>query len=210
MTTFVSASLIQTSLNSLRVDVDFRILYDLGELPDQLKKGKDIDILVRPEDVSACVSSLKKQNFKEVIHPNIADIYIYNAPRRRMFVKQGLYIDIHQKLVVRSLDAGQWLPLDIEIQYASWADPHSPEDAVSFLPAAVEFCYLIVRCIFEKKNFPMAQRERISKLSSLIDDAAKHTLLSKVFFAFTPVLISLIAAERWEDIIPSYLEFGNY
>lgn len=210
MISFINENLVKDSLSALGSAVEFRVLYDLGEIPEKLKEGKDIDILVRPKDVRTCASALRKLNFLEVVHPNIADIYIYGAPRRRMFMKQGLYFDIHSRLVVRSLDAGQWLPLDAEIQNAAWDEADSSVCGASLLPAEVEFCYLIARCIFDKKSFPEAQHERISELAPIVDEALVHSFLSKVFFAFTPVLLSVIAAKKWEDIIPTYFKFKDY
>lgn len=210
MTAFLNQAFIQNSINALAEAVNFRLLYDLAELPAKLKHGKDIDILVAPEDMKTCIVTFKRQNFKEIAHPNIADTYIYGAPKRRMFMAQGLYFDVHTKLVVRSLDAGQWLPLDVEIQDAAWTSSSSSVAGAPLLPAPVEFTYLIARCVFDKKKFPKAQRLRIKFLSQQVDDELKHALLSKVFFAFTPVLLDAIASECWEEILQLYLRFGEY
>lgn len=207
---YIDENLVNDVCACLRKNVDFRILYDLGEIPEKLKVGKDLDILVRGDELDLCASELKKLKFRQVIHPNSADVFIYGAKRRLMYKREGMYVDVHRQLVVRSLDAGQWMPIDMELQKAAWSlEPTKSGNSV-FLPPVIEFSYLVARCIFDKRGFGFAQRERLTALNNNLKKQTRNEYLSKIFFAFTPVLIEMIEMNSWDEIVSAHSQFGNY
>lgn len=207
---FLDATFVNETLEEIFDGDCARLLYDLGELPDKLLVGKDVDILIHDKDFPYLSSKLKKLNFHEVTHPNIADTYIYGALKRRMFLRKGLFLDIHSQIVVRSLDAGQWMPLDVTIQEAAWATKALTESEFPIVPREVECIYLIARCIFDKKCFPKAQRERISYLLCNQLESSHKNMTKKVFFSFSEILLDFARRGDFDSIFKAYKNFRDY
>ena len=90
-----------------------------NELPSHLKAGKDIDILVNKKDEKKFVHFFRSHNYKATNHPFKYDIFLYGVDRfefKYMNKNNQIDFDLVFQLAVRSLDAGQFIPLDKIIQ----------------------------------------------------------------------------------------------
>jgi hypothetical protein len=186
------------------------------ELPSKLKYDKDIDILVHKKDKKKLINFFKLHQFKEVRHPFKNDIYLYGADRYSFQYNSHnkILFDLNFQILVRSIEAGQWIPLDNCIQTSAW-------DSKRFVKKSGNFGYwtygfedelvtLIARCVFDKKEFQRGYIERIKSLLALVDMEEVSIKLCLIFFKFTPYLIKLIKQNRFQEIINSYFEFREY
>ena len=185
-----------------------------SELPYGLKKNKDIDVLVSDGSGEAAEVVLSSMNFKLVRHPHRFDKRLYNLPKFRFYKNpHGVYLDVSRKLCCRSLDAGQWIPLDESIQTRAWEARRTVQYGAltcDMLSPEVEFVSLLCRCVFDKRTFPPAYVSRIFELYKVVNKEELLGLLQLVFFKFSPRLIEFIDQKKTESIICSYFQFREY
>ena len=90
-----------------------------NELPNNLIIGKDIDILVDHNQLDDLKSFLKENSFKEILHPHRSNVFLYGVKKFKFYRNPDhILFDLNFELVCRSLDAGQWIPLDQVVQKA--------------------------------------------------------------------------------------------
>lgn len=185
-----------------------------NELPDYLELKKDIDILVRPENKENMHAFLLANRFSEIQHPYSNDVRFYGVDAFRKYKNQeGLLIDINFQAVVRSLDKGQWIPLDQAIQKELWASKRSVSvGAVQvMMPGAEDFFVLtLARCVFDKKDFTDWHRDLLSQTVEECDIELLSKKFDLIFFKFAPRLMDLVKFSDFDEIIPSYLSFSDY
>jgi hypothetical protein len=188
---------------------NYRLLYHLGEIPNSIPEKKDIDIIVQQESFPLLASFL--EDFCEIVHPNYHEPHLYNLIKRRMFVKDGLYIDIHQQLAVRSLNHGEWIPLDQELQSRVWARSSIlPNLDLPILAPTDEFVYLTARAIFDKKTFSKSYSVRLKKLFYETNPEETIYLLEKILFRFSSIAYGMIKLEQFDQIYHAYRTFKDY
>jgi len=197
-------------------DLQYILIRNINyELPQKLKMGKDIDLLVNYEDKNSILDFFLNNKFKEIPHPHRNDIYLYGV-NKYLFLKNecGIVIDLNFQLAVRSLDAGQWIPLDQEIQKSVWDCKRFVQLKNNFgywsLDYEDEFVFLISRSIFDKKEFQTGYIDRINELLSLIDQDRVFLKLKKIFFNYTPHLLEQIKNRDYLNIFGNYLKFSDY
>ena len=100
--------------------IRYLLLRNIGnELPNNFLKGKDIDILVNPDDKQKLIAALEKSNWIKSIHPwdfGKNFVFLYSMDQFIMYSLNGIHLDICFQLCCRSLNAGEWFPLDSLIQ----------------------------------------------------------------------------------------------
>jgi len=184
-----------------------------NELPDNLEIGKDIDLLV--EDREKIVKILKKNNFKKITHPHQNNIFLYGVEKFEFYKNdKELLFDLNFQIAVRSLDAGQWIPLDQKIQESTWKNKRfvQLEDDFGYWTLSYndEFIILIARSIFDKREFQEGYIRRIDELKDKIDIEDVKEKMGLVFFKFTPYLLEMIEKKDYENIIKNYIQFKEY
>ena len=184
-----------------------------NELPDNLEIGKDIDLLV--EDREKIVKILKKNNFKKITHPHQNNIFLYGVEKFEFYKNdKELLFDLNFQIAVRSLDAGQWIPLDQKIQESTWKNKRfvQLEDDFGYWTLSYndEFIILIARSIFDKREFQEGYIRRIDELKDQIDIEDVKEKMGLVFFKFTPYLLEMIEKKDYENIIKNYIQFKEY
>ncbi len=126
----------------------------------------------------------------------------------------NILFDLNFQIAVRSLDAGQWIPLDQSIQKSAWKNRRFEQLNEDFgywtLSYEDEFVSLVARSIFDKNEFQSGYVKRIDELSSIIEKLNVIEKLNTVFFKFTPFLMDYIVNKDYENIIKNYLEFKEY
>lgn len=205
-------SLFKTINNS---KIEYVLLRNINkELPSNLQAGKDIDILVRISSRTQLLKILNFENFSRIRHPHNNNIYLYGIRKFEFYKKNNLYLDICYELCCRSLNKGEWVPLDHKIQKSIWANKRFTKETHNFqywtLGFEDEFVSLVTRAIFDKRVFSNNYVKRINYLLKKINKEAVIDKFQTVFFKFAPILFELIVLEDFDTIINNYLEFKEY
>ena len=184
-----------------------------NELPTHLEIGKDIDLLVNNRE--KIVDFFKNNNFKKINHPHQNNIFLYGVKKFEFYKNdKEILFDLNFQIAVRSLDAGQWIPLDETIQLSAWENRRFEQQSEDFgywtLSYDDEFISLVARSIFDKKEFKDAYIKRIEELFVLINKEEVVKKLNMVFFNFTPYLLEMIEKQEFDNIITNYLQFKEY
>jgi hypothetical protein len=196
--------------------LDYILIRNINsELPDKLKSGKDIDILVKKEQKNRFINFLKKNNYCQIPHPFKNDAYLYGADKFIFFYnkKNDILFDLNFQLVCRSLNAGEWIPLDQQIQNSIWENKKFIKNnnfSSWFLDDEDEFLMLVVRSVFDKKEFQAGYIQRIGQLYKTIDIKKVEEKMKSIFFKYTPYLLSQINDKQYKEIIDNYIKFREY
>ena len=188
------------------------------ELPSSLKSGKDIDVLVNPDDRIRFSKIMEENGYLYRIHPYGIEHgwkYAYGLEKHQFWQKKDckavFYIDVCFHLCVKSLTPKTWVPLDDKINHNIWEKVEKNEKlGCPCLDEKTCFVYLFARCIFDKRIFPENYIAEIEKRKGLLEDSEIHELLSCVFYKFTPNLIQLVKAKKYSEIIQKFLSFKDY
>ena len=185
-----------------------------NELPSKLEMGKDIDILIDKKDENKIVSFFKKNGYVSIPHPFKNDIFLYGVDRFEFKYNNNILFDLNFQIAVRSLDAGQWIPLDRKIQESAWDNRRFEQITEKFgywaLSFEDEFICLVARSIFDKKEFQSGYVKRIEELKSKINIIDVEKKLKLIFFKYTPNLFKQINNKDYKNIIKNYLQFNEY
>ncbi len=186
------------------------------ELPHKLEVGKDIDILINKNEEKKFISFLKENSYKQLIHPFRYDTFLYGVNRLEFRYKNNkdILFDPNFQIIVRSFEAGQWIPLDQIIQKSAWENKRFHQQDSNFgywtLSYDDEFVCLVARCVFDKKEFQDGYKKRIDELYSMINKEDVLEKLNLIFFKFTPYIMELIKEKNYDNIIKNYLQFKEY
>lgn len=186
------------------------------ELPGNLLMGKDIDLLVRKSDHPKFEEFLFSLGFCEFRHPFRNDVYLYGVDRFQKYLNKesGILLDLNFQLAVRSLDAGQWIPLDQEIQKSAWENRRfcQQSDGFSFWSLSPEddFIGLVSRSVFDKRYFDKGYQKRIETLLPLIEIDTVMEKFELIFFRFSSTLMKNLEQKEYETILANYIEFKDY
>ena len=188
-----------------------------NELPDGLKIGKDIDILVHKKDESKFIDFFDLHGYSAIKHPFRNNVFLYSADKFEFKYNNknnNILFDLNFQILVKSLDAGQWIPLDNNIQLSAWENKRleHQEGGISYwtLSYEDEFVCLVARSIFDIKEFKEGYIKRIINLLPLIDKNSVILKFNLIFFKFTPHLMKLIEKNQYKNIIKKYLAFRDY
>jgi len=187
-----------------------------NELPEKLEIGKDIDILVSKNDEKKFQEFFKRNGYETIPHPFRNDVFLYEVDRFEFKYNNNnnILFDLNFQIVVRSLDAGQWIPLDQKIQESAWNNRRFEKIDEEFrywtLSYNDEFVTLIARSVFDKKVFLKGYINRIEELKNKIEVNDVKEKLELVFFKYTPYLLEQIENKDYDNIIKNYLQFKEY
>jgi hypothetical protein len=185
-----------------------------SELPNNLRIGKDIDLLVPYNERSKFINFLIEKGFKNIRHPHFNDIFLYSANKFEFFVnKDNVLLDLNYQLACRSLNAGEWIPLDQKIQDSAWKNKKINKiDKFTYYSLGMEdeFVALVTRSIFDKKEFQKGYIKRIDGLINVIDVNDVTAKFQLIFFKFTSVLLSMLKKRQYETILDGYISFSEY
>lgn len=176
--------------------------------------GADIDLLVHHGSRDLFLNLLKKNGWNKVKHPHDYSnqfVFLYSMPPLEFFQGPGRPIDVTYKLACRSLNAGEWIPLDDQIQQFIWSNRVAVSGPWKFeLPPEAMFIHLVTKAVFDKSRFPEIYKLEVIRCLSFSDITLLKTLLEKVFFKFTPQLLQMVKAEEFDRIRKNYIQFREY
>lgn len=200
-------------------DILYVIIKNVGdELPFHLKDGKDIDILVHESCMRKFEEFMVSHNFDMQIQPlgrangwNFA----YKLPEYQFWKYKDdrftFYVDASFKLCCKSLTPKMWIPLDKSINDDIWEKKvYDSEHHWWMMDDETVLVYLLVRGIFDKREFKAGYIEGIEQRKSSLVNEDVQGKLSKVFFNYTQSLTDQVIAGKYDDIIRNYLMFANY
>lgn len=215
----VEAKYIISFFNQLNQSgLDYILIRNINEeLPLSLERGKDIDLLVKKQNQKDFRKFFFANQYKEIEHPFSKDTYLYTADKPIKFLSSsnaGVWIDLNFQALVRSLDAGQWIPLDNNIQESLWENRKQVCNSNDFsywaLSEEDEFVLLVARAIFDKKCFTEGYLKRIKELWPLVNKPLIEEKFNQIFFKFSFCLMELIEKHSFQEIIEKYLTFVGY
>jgi len=184
------------------------------ELPGSLRIGKDIDLLVPYNERSKFINFLVGKGFKNIRHPHCNNIFLYGVNKFEFFInKDNVLLDLNYQLACRSLNAGEWIPLDRKIQDSAWEDKKLNKiDGFAYYSLGMEdeFVALVTRSVFDKKEFQKGYIKRIDELINVIDVNDVIAKFQLIFFKFTSVLLSMLKKRQYEMILDQYISFKEY
>jgi hypothetical protein len=186
------------------------------EIPSKLKTGKDIDILISKKNYGKFINFFKDNQYKKISHPHKYDTFLYGVDKFefKYNANNKIIFDLNFQIAVRSLDAGQWIPLDQVIQKSAWKNKRFEQKNEDFgywtLSHEDEMVCLIARSILDKEEFKDGYINRINELYDLIDKENIMKKLNLIFFKFTPDLIGYIENKQYSKIIQNYIQFKEY
>lgn len=214
---YLSSDLIKDSFKTLNESkIPYLLIRNINnELPNNLLPGKDIDILIRSEDLARMLTYLKSNSYKERPHPWRNDIFLYALPKFRFMVKNELIFDFCTKLSCRSINQGEWLPLDNFIQQKAWETRTLKDfDGIEYSTVSkeVEIVTLIVRSIFDKNRFESGYEYRIKELLTFnLDQKTVSEMLSLVFFSAAGFIWdSIKTRDDFSEIYKDYISYKKY
>ncbi len=211
---FVDSQIIMNFFRMLNEEnIQYVIRNNLGnEIPNHLRKSKDIDLLIHEDDYSrfeekmfelGCRKEEKADN--RFLYGLKGDIMWYMPDYMETF-----RVHVFSKLSCKAL-LPFWIPLDKKIQKRIWEEKiWDKENEWWIVDNETRFVYLLVRCIFDKKQFMDVYIEDIKKYKEIIDMDLTKELLSTVFFKYTNRLLFMIDNNKFEDIIEDYISYSEY
>lgn len=214
--TAIAANHVIEVLNALNSKkVRYAVCRDIeNALPENYKGDADIDLVIHPEDWKPAQTVLKSQNWFEVLHPfdNQTDfVFLYGVKRFRFFVRGSAKLDICFQLACRSTNAGEWIPLDQEIQDSVWANRKWDDERQCYTLAPIdEIVHLLARAYFDKKVVTEAYRLRIEELFSDMDESELEHRLGLVFFRASGEVMSCLRSSELDAIMTRVTEFNDY
>lgn len=194
-------------------NIDYILLRNLeDELPKNLLINKDIDIIVNEKDSKLFSQLMIQNNWKQKEHPFRNVPFLYGMKPFQFYYKNGIYIDVCFELACRSLNKGEWFPLDMKIQEALWMNKKHIRDKPweYCLSHEDEFVHLVTRCIFDKKEFTDSYIKRLNFLRTVVDFDQVSSKFKLIFFKYTKPLIHLISEKKYKGIIKKYLQYKDY
>jgi hypothetical protein len=198
-------------------DINYILIKNVAdELPYSLKDGKDIDILVHPDSKSKFEEVMIKGNFDICTPPLGVEngwTFGYSLPSYQFWMKRDssftLYIDASFVLSCKSLIPKTWVPLNEPINNSVWKEKvFDDKNNWWIMDDKNMLLYLLVRCIFDKKNFSdtyIKEIELRKRYMSDIEDKLKIT-----FYKYSSRLSKMIAEQKYENIIQDYITFDKY
>lgn len=198
--------------------IEYILLRNIGnELPNSLRIGKDIDLLINKnhQNIKNLESILYKSGYKTISHPHKNDIFLYSCDKFIFKYNNSnkIKLDLQFQILCRSLNAGEWLPIDQKIQDSAWNNKvMRNNEGLSYwsLSNEDEFITLIVRSIFDKNIFLDDYKNKIIELYELIDINNVEEKLQLIFFKYSSILLNHIKTKNFNSLIDNYIMFKDY
>lgn len=217
---FIDIGMIKLFFDELnKSEIEYVLIKNIDkELPECLPNGKDIDIVVKDNDIDCFENMMKTTGFECMVHPlgiskGYQFLYGLTEPTFWRMTKGSmiLCVDVTTKLCCKSLVPKTWIPLDRKIQERIWHKREwDNENHWWIMDAETRFVYYLVRCIFDKQCFDRKYVGEIEHAMNLVDMQVVRTLLRVIFFKYTDRLLEFITEKRYNEIYLDYVSYRNY
>ena len=193
--------------------IDYIVLRDFNEIPDEVTYGNDVDLLCLEKDNDKIALLFKDLNYSFYKDSKITNLYLYHALPHFHYrsKKKDINIDIVFNLSYRSPNKGEWVSVHEEIQESIWVNKISVEHFWKFQPSYIdEFIHLVCHSIFDKKEFREKNINRIDEIYPHIDKNKALYFLNLIFFNYSSKLLEQVDKKEYENIRPNYIKFKDY
>jgi len=217
---YIEPQYIKEFFNMLnRSEIRYVLIKNIAdELPNALKNGKDIDILVHPEDHEAFSRLMQENQYICLVPPYGIENgwrFAYSLEPsefwKRADIADDLYIDVNFRLCCHSFSEKTWIPLDRIVNADVWEHRRFDEERQWWrMDDDTTLIYLIVRSVFDKQDFRIEYIKEIEKLAGQLREPGVVNKLSRIFFGFTPLLVELLSSKKYSEIMHEYVTFVNY
>lgn len=186
---------------------------DGKKLPNNLENGKDIDFLIYPNEYNRLIEIVDINGYKRLIGEACKRYFLYQLKEDIFIKKEDCYFHFYEKLSCNPLtNMGNCkIPLDTIIQEYIWK--HRIWDKVNnwwIMDDVSILLYLLIRSIFDKKEFREIYIREIEQRIEYIDSEMFYSLAKAVFFGFTARMIKLVKMKKYERILNEYLSYRSY
>lgn len=185
-----------------------------NELPNNYGPEKDIDILVKKESKKDFHMFMKDCHWIKVRHPwdfGSNFVFLYAMDRLEFFEKEDIHLDVCYQLCCRSVNNGEWMPVDMIIQDSVWQNRRRNSEYPWYeMSEEDQLLHLLTRCVLDKKKFPDGYKKEIQRLLPLVDLEVFMSKLNVVFFNFSKRLVQMLNSGFFDDIPHEYLTFVEY
>jgi len=194
--------------------VNYILLRNLDcELPSKLSVNKDIDLLVNESDELKFEKHMIKNGWEKVKHPLGHFPYLYGLKPFKFYQKNKIKLDVCFQLACRSLNKGEWFPLDMKIQLDLWlnkqfVDNKNPWNYI--LSVEDEVLHLVTRSVFDKNRFTEPYITRIEELLNNVNFKILSDKFELVFFKYTAYMVNALKSKDYNNIIVDYIKFKDY
>ena len=97
-------------------------------------------------------------------------IFLYSMNPLEFYEKNGIYLDVSYQLCCRSVNNGEWMPLDQKINNSVWNNRKQDNTYGWYILSDEDlFLHLITRSVFDKKKFTDGYIEQIQNLFKKIN-----------------------------------------
>ncbi len=217
---FIPAQTINDFFSQLNdSNIEYVLIKNISdEIPNNLKNGKDIDILVNENYIKEFHKFMIAHNFKKKTHPygkKNGYVFAYKLKEYQFWKFNNrnfkFFVDVSFKLSCRSITPNVWIPLDNIINEDIWKNKiFDKKNNLWIMDDETILIYLFCRAIFDKKEFKNGYITEIEKRKSLLKKESVKYKLSKIFFSYTDNLISQVENNSYETIINNYVTFKDY
>ena len=182
-------------------------------IPEQVKDGDDVDILVHPKDYDFFLEVMKKNKYIRLPGESKKYFFVYKMKADIYLKKKKAFFHAYEKLsCVSFTNMGlSKLPLDTWIQEKIWSTRiWDNEKKWWIMEDKIILLYLITRSIFDKKEFRKRYIKEIELREYILDTIEFKEMCHLVFFKFTNKLIELLKQKKYSEINITYQQFCNY
>lgn len=186
---------------------------DDDAIPYSINSGDDIDFLIHPSEYNRLIEIALDNGYEKVVGESCKSYFLYQLRDDILLKKEDCYFHFFEALSCTPLtNMGRCkMALENDVQKFIWenrvwdsANNWWIMDDISIL------LYLIVRSVFDKKDFRDKYIREIKKRINYIDNDSFYMLAETVFWGFTPKMIALVKEKRYAEVLKDYLAYSDY
>lgn len=186
---------------------------DDNVLPNYLESENDIDFLIHPSDYEKLVEICISNGYEKRVGESCKRYFLEQLREDLLFRREDCNFHFYEALPCSPLtNMGDCkMALERSVQEYIWENKIWDEANQWWIMDDVAILlYLIVRSVFDKKEFKRKYIREIKKRRKLLERKEFKSLAQTVFFGFTPVLIELVKSEEYDKILGKYLSYSKY
>lgn len=182
-------------------------------LPHYLESDNDIDFLIHPYEYEKLKKICEEYGYERKVGESCKRYFLEQLREDLLFKKDDCYFHFYEALPCSPLtNMGECkMALERSVQEYIWENKIWDEAKQWWIMDDVSILlYLIVRSVFDKKEFKQKYIREIEKRASILETDIFKRLAQTVFFGFTPILIELVKTKKYDSVLAQYLAYTNY
>lgn len=186
---------------------------DDNVLPNCLESDNDIDFLIHPIDYEKLIELCVSNGYEKKVGESCKRYFLEQLREDLLFKYDDCYFHFYEALPCSPLTNMGDCKMALERSVQEYIWEHKVWNEINqwwIMDDIAILLYLIVRSVFDKKEFKEKYIREIEKRKQLLDKEDFKRLAQTVFFGFTPMLIELVKAGKYEHVLGKYLSYSNY